>query len=256
MKLWQSKILIIGCTLTLLSCMASGQNRLETISYISESKHNDQLIVFIRGLGGTLRCPTNVHRCFQVEGFIDAVRSRNLPFDMAAPDAHLGYYQKRTLVQRLRADVILPAKSNGYKKVWLVGVSMGGLGALLYLKVHPEDIAGVVALGPYLGDDDILDEIKTAGGLRRWNPGPYDPEEQWQRMLWDWLKHYPNNTLHSPPVILGLGTQDLYIKGHRLLADNLPDDQVFETTGKHRFKTFKVLWDQVLDKQLIKVSDD
>ena len=155
-------------------------------------------------------------------------------------------------MQRLRTDVILPAKSQGYEKVWIVGVSMGGLGALLYLMEHPEDVAGVVVLGPYLGDDEIFDEIENAGGVQRWEPGSFDPNEQWQRMLWEWLKRYPNNDPDSPPIVMGLATEDAYYKGHKLLSANLPSDRVIETGGKHRFKTFKGIWDKVLERQLIR----
>lgn len=182
---------------------------------------------------------------------MDAVQSRQLPYDMAAPNAHGGYYRGRTLIQRLRTDVILPAKARGYQNIYLVGVSMGGLGALLYLKAHPEDVAGVVALGPFLGDDKLLEEIHSAGGVRQWQPGAYDPEKQWQRTLWDWLKHHPDNAADSPPIFMGLATEDLYLKGHRLLADTLPPERVVETNGKHRLKTFKVLWDKMLDNRFI-----
>lgn len=132
-----------------------------------------------------------------------------------------------------------------------MGVSMGGLGALLYLKEHPEDVAGVIALGPYLGDDKILDEIQTAGGVHSWQAGNFDPNEQWQRMLWDWLKHYPHKTPDHPSIFMGMATKDRYIKGHRLLAETLPKERVVQTAGKHRFETFKVLWDQMLDARFI-----
>lgn len=247
-----TKALAIISTFFISACFGSGKKPLEILTYVTEPQPQKNLIVFIRGLGGTLRCPVNVHRCFRVEGFVDAVQSRHLPYDMVAPNAHPGYYQERSLVERLRDDVILPAKASGYDKVWIVGVSMGGLGALLYLKVHPEDIAGVVVLGPYLGNKEILDEIVAAGGVRHWEPGDYDPDEQWQRMLWDWLKHYPNRDPECAPIIMGLATEDLYYKGHQLLAATLPPDRVIETGGKHRLKTFKGIWDMVLERQLIK----
>lgn len=246
------KTLVLVCVLFITACIGSAKTPLDTLSYTSNIQRSDNLIVFLRGMGGTLNCPTNAHKCFEVEGFVDAVRSRNLPFDMVAPNAHRGYYRGRSLIQRLKTDVILPAQADGYKKIWFVGISMGGLGALLYLKEHPEDVTGVIALGPYVGDDKILDEIQAAGGVQQWQPGTYDPNKQWQRMLWDWIKHYPSDSPDSPPIYLGLATDDLYLKGHRLLADSLPAERVVETTGKHRFKTFKVLWDDMLDQQFIR----
>lgn len=251
MRSRSTKVLALFSTFLLTACFGSGKKQLEVLAYPCQSQPQQNLIVFLQGLGGTLRCPMNVNRCFQMEGFVDAVQSRNLPYDMLAPNTHLGYYQERTLVERLRADVIQPAKADGYHNVWIVGVSMGGLGALLYLKTHPEDIAGVVVLGPYLGDSEILDEIAAAGGVQHWNPGVYNPVEQWQRMLWDWLKRYPNLDSDSAPIIMGMATDDLYYKGHKLLADTLPPDRVIETGGKHRFKTFKGIWDKVLEREFI-----
>lgn len=252
MTSWSTKALALCSTFLLAACFGSGRKPLEVLAYASQSRSQQNLIIFLQGLGGTLRCPVNVHRCFQKEGFVDAVQSRNLPYDMLAPNTHMGYYQERSLIERLRADVIQPARAGGYDKVWIVGVSMGGLGALLYLKAHPEDIDGVVVLGPYLGDSEILDEIAAAGGVQRWKPGVYDPVDQWQRMLWDWLKRYPNLDPDSTPIIMGMATDDLYCKGHKLLAATLPPDRVIETGGKHRFKTFKGIWDKVLERGFIK----
>lgn len=252
MNHWRSKILILSSLIMFLSaCMASSKGPLETLYWSASSQQSQNLIVFLRGMGGTLNCPTTVHRCFEVEGYVDAVTSRQLSYDMAAPNAHRGYYMGRNLVERLREDVILPAKAQGYEKIWIVGVSMGGLGALFYLMEHPEDIAGIVTLGPFLGYDEILDEIQSAGGVRRWEPGSYDPNEEWERMLWDFIKGHTGQETVAPPIIMGLATEDSYLKGHRLLANALDAAYVFETSGKHRMKTFKALWDMVLEKGYI-----
>jgi len=38
------------------------------------------------------------------------------------------------------------------KRIWLVGTSLGGHGALLYLSEHPRDIYATVVLAPFLAD--------------------------------------------------------------------------------------------------------
>ena len=53
------------------------------------------------------------------------------------------------MVDRLKEDVINPAKEKGYTKIWLVGISLGGLGSLLYAMEHPSDIEGMLVLAPY-----------------------------------------------------------------------------------------------------------
>lgn len=237
-------------------CIGSGKAPLESLTYTATPEKNKNLIVFLRGMGGTLNCPISGHKCFETEGFVEAVRKRGLPYDMVAPNAHFLYYENRTLDERLTEDVIKPAKASGYEKIWLVGVSMGGLGSLLYLKQHPEIIDGVLALGPllddsFIGNGAIIDEISAAGGIDTWEPGNYDPEDDWPRMLWDWLKAYNHNSGDQPPIYLGIGDDDPYYDAHELLASDLPRDRVIIIDGGHRFSTFKKIWDIFLDNQIL-----
>jgi len=233
-------------------CFAPGKVPLEVLKYESTPERNKNLIVFLRGMGGTLNCIFDGHECFEKEGFVEAVRKRGLPYDMVAPNAHFGYYDDRSLIVRLKEDVILPAKAMHYEKIWLVGTSMGGLGAILYLKEHEKDINGVLLLGPFLGDRLIVDEIYAAGGIDQWKPGDYDEEKDWQRMLWSCLKEYVRNGNDHPPIYLGIGTKDLYYRAQKLLASSLSPGHVIEVSGKHRFSTFKRIWDIFLDRQILK----
>lgn len=217
-------------------CAIFAKAPMEVLTYECPNKEaaNQQLIVFLRGLGGS-------HHTFEEEGLVADIRARELPFDMAAPNAHIGYYGFRNLITRLKQDVIAPAQTRGCKKIWLVGVSMGGLGAMLYFMEHPEDIAGVYLISPYLGSDLFFAEIEAAGGVRRWNPGFYNPDIDWQRMLWHWMK----KTIADHPdkiVYLGYGVNDPYISGQQLLATLLPPNRVNVIDGGHDFPTLKALW--------------
>ncbi len=97
-------------------------------------------------------------------------------FDMLAADAHSGYYADGTLVGRLHEDVIAPARRSGYKQIWLLGVSLGGYGSLLYAEQYPEEIDGIVLLAPYLGGRRFATEISEAGGLTSWSGDTLDGE--------------------------------------------------------------------------------
>ncbi len=218
----------------LLGCF--GNTPLETLNYPAQSdiKHKN-LIVFLRGLGGN-------HHDFVREGFVESVRQRNLPFDMTAPDAHFGYYFAETITNRLNTDIIGPAKSNGYEKIWLVGVSMGGLGSLLYVREYPEEVDGVYVISPFLGHEDIINEITAAGGVQQWHPGEYDPDNDWQRIFWHWLKQCANGEQPLPNIFLGFGSQDRFNPAHQLLRDLLPADHIFTITGDHDKKTMTKLW--------------
>lgn len=226
-------VLMLACALS--GCALLATAPMDVLTYKQqENASQEHLFVFLRGIGGS-------HCSFEEEGLVADVWKRGLPFDMAAPNAHLGYYERRNLVLRLKEDVIDPARARGSRKIWLVGVSMGGLGALLYLRERPEDIAGVYLISPFLGTQYFLDEIETAGGVNRWEPGPYNAELDWQRMLWDWLK--TDLAVHRNKIVyLGYGTEDTYRSGPRLLAALLPPSHVYAISGAHDYETFKTLW--------------
>ncbi len=42
---------------------------------------------------------------------------------------------------------------------------MGGLGSLLYSRVHSADVTGVLVIALFLGDRDLIEEIAAAGTL-------------------------------------------------------------------------------------------
>jgi hypothetical protein len=106
---------------------------------------------------------------------------------------------------------------------------------------RPQDIAGVYLISPFLGSQFFLEEIEAAGGVRKWNPGTYKAEDDWQRMLWHWMK----TTIADNPkkiVYLGYGTDDTYKSGPELLAALLPPSRVYAIPGGHDYQTFKALW--------------
>jgi pimeloyl-ACP methyl ester carboxylesterase len=231
-------VLMLVCALSGCALFANAPMDVLTYEHQGDADH-ERLFVFLRGIGGS-------HRSFAEEGIVADVWARDLPFDMAAPNAHFGYYERGNLVLRLKEDVIDPARARGLRKIWLVGVSMGGLGALLYLMERPEDIAGVYLISPFLGTQYFLDEIKTAGGVNRWDPGSYNAELDWQRMLWHWLK--TDLADHRDKIVyLGYGTEDTYKSGPQLLATLLPPSHVYAISGAHDYQTFKTLWKVFLE---------
>ena len=151
------------------------------------------------------------------------------------------------MVRRLHDDVVGPMREATGARVHLVGISMGGLGALIYAQAHPEDVAGVVVLAPYLGGDEVIDEITSAGGLAEWQP-PSDPDpDDFQRDIWTWLKGYTDPETDRPPLVLGWGTEDDLAPASRLLAEALPDDRVFTTPGGHDWPEWRALWEAILE---------
>ncbi|MDO9006267.1 MAG: alpha/beta hydrolase-fold protein [Aquabacterium sp.] len=190
-------------------------------------------------------------RDFIEHGFVAAVRERHLDVDIQLVDAHVAYYTGQTILERLQQDVIEPARQHGYRQIWLAGISIGGMGALAYTATHPADIAGVVALAPYLGPRNISADVVRAGGLRSWpDESQWLPEDDMDRRLWLWLK---SRTLSPPPegpplLYWGYGLADRFALGHKAVAEALPADKVFTVEGGHDWPAWISLWHQVLDK--------
>lgn len=198
------------------------------------------LLVLLPGLGDS-------ENDFVDRGFVAAVHARNLDVDTIAANATLGYYAKQTLVDRVRTDILEPARAKGYAQIWIAGISMGGLGALLTAKAE-KDITGVVLIAPYLGTDDVQKEIAAAGGVARWQPAPPPPNEDYNRELWRWLKATTEKPDSTPSIYLAAGDEDRLSAGHKLLSAVLPAERVFRTKGKHDWGPWSVLWADFLDR--------
>lgn len=191
------------------------------------------------------------------EGFVDAVRQRGMEVDLMLVDAHLGYYAERSILERLQADVLEPARKQGVKQIWLAGISLGAYGAILYGDRRPHELAGLVALGPYLGEQRTSDRLRAGGGLRNWMPPTELPSweqstiiDEADERLWRWLKAQtadppPGNT---PPVFLGYGDSDRFASAHRLLAEALPQSRVLTHPGGHDWDAWRPLWGALLDR--------
>jgi len=208
----------------------------------SEGSRADSLLVF---LPGAFLRPEE----FEREGFVAAVRERDLAADVMLVDANVAYYYDQTFIERLHAGVIEPQRARGYASIWLVGISIGGFGALIHELARPGRVDGIVALAPYLGRRPLGAEIVKAGGLRNWKaPEGPPPDDEADRRLWPWLQQYanPQSLLGLPPLYLGYGLADRFAANHRLLADALPPGRVFTTEGGHDWPQWSRLWRQVL----------
>jgi pimeloyl-ACP methyl ester carboxylesterase len=198
----------------------------------SGGRAKERLIIFLPGLG-------DVVEDFETNGFLHAIAEGHLPADAIAVDAHYGYYARRSVIDRLAHDVVLPARKRGYRDIWLVGISMGGMGALSYAMHHPEHVARVVLLGAYLGDARVIREIAEARG--RTQPTAGSLAEHTHR-LWSWIKRYAPEEAVFPKLYLGYGTNDRFGKANALLAGRLPAQHVLAIPGGHDWRTWRQLW--------------
>jgi pimeloyl-ACP methyl ester carboxylesterase len=205
-------------------------------NYIGPSTVRD-LLVLLPGIGDSAED-------FERHEFVAPVRSTEWPVDIVMVDAHYGYYVDRTVLQELHEGVFRPAKACGYRHIWIAGISLGGFGALLYASRYPEDVTGVLAMAPFLGTRDLIEEIVGAGGLARWADEGVQKED-YPRELWQWLRRSLSER-SGPKVYLAFGEQDIFAPAQRLLAASLSQQRVFIEPGEHSWPTWSRLWARFL----------
>jgi pimeloyl-ACP methyl ester carboxylesterase len=206
-----------------------------------EKKH-DTLLVFLPGI-------QDRSGVYADRGFIEAAKKHGVKADLIGVDAHVGYYKEKKLLGRVKEDVVEPAKKRGYRYIWLVGISLGGFGAIWYDAENPGDITGLVSLSPYLGEPEMIDEVSRAGGLRAWQPARTGELDD-QHRIWRGLKNYELPEKSARRVFLGYGLSDKFAFPDSILAAVLPREQVFAIKGDHDWSTWRRLWEIILERRL------
>ena len=64
---------------------------------------------------------------------------------------------------------------HGYRRIWLLGISLGGSGAMICATQRTPEIEGVFLLAPFLGTRGLIAEVEAAGGLQHWQAGEITP---------------------------------------------------------------------------------
>ena len=236
-------LLCLACSIGLIGCAGWREATvpLRTLSVqTSCDTRPDTLLVLLPGIG---MAPEE----FLDEGFVQAVRDAGLAADVLLVDAHLGYYNNRSVVDRLRDDVLRPARAQGYRQVWLAGISLGGLGALLYAQ-QQGDVDGLLLIAPYLGERLTALDIRNAGGLKRWRP-PAAPDAEFDVVLWRWLQQQTDasSTGRAVPLLLAYGLGDRFAYNAGVLAEVLPASRVFTMPGGHDWPQWRPLWRRMLE---------
>jgi pimeloyl-ACP methyl ester carboxylesterase len=178
---------------------------------------------------------------FLDEGFPEAVLRRQIPLDLRFVDLEMQHLDDREPLDRLRAEIVLPARGSGVS-VWLAGISLGGSIALDFASAYPDELDGLCLLAPYLGNRMLLKEITAACQFAGWEPGEL-AEGDVERRIWRYLKV----RVGSPPLYLGYGQEDRFSAAHNLLAGKLPADAVDVIAGGHEWRTWTKLWENFLD---------
>ena len=222
-----------------LGCAGSrGKKTLTTVRY-SGMTGKRSLVVLLPTMGGK-----GSH--YETQGFLDEVWERGFEAGIEVVDVNPSLYLGNRIVELLKTEVIEPAKNEGFEEIYFVGISLGGHGVLLYATIHPEDVDGVVILAPFISGDRASEAIDQAGGLETWEDCPF---LAWTHAcnLWKSLRDYVSDPKNQRKVVLGFGTEDIFVDQCRILSDVLLPEQVFTVPGGHDWETWKKLFAKAAD---------
>lgn len=187
---------------------------------------------------------------FYEHGFVDSVRQRGVQVDLLLADVNGQQVLDKTAVSALHNLVVQPAQHRGYRSIWLAGVSLGAFSALLYAAEHADaqasHLAGLLLLSPYPGTNDVLREIRAAGGAVSWSQRYSSSADE--RSWWHWLARQSARTEWGTPVYFGTGSNDRFLSGQSLISELLPQERICVLPGSHQWSTWKALWEHWLDQ--------
>jgi pimeloyl-ACP methyl ester carboxylesterase len=177
---------------------------------------------------------------FRKRRFVEIAREAGATFDVSAADAHVGYYAGGAVAERIEDDVVLPARRAGYQKVWLAGISLGGLGSLIYLEHYPRGVEGIFLMAPYLGEREAALAVERAGGLPSWDPPDVPRDElDFSTRIWAAARTALDG---GTPLILAYGSDDDLAPQIEVLARALPPERVRVFDGGHEWAPWLEAW--------------
>jgi pimeloyl-ACP methyl ester carboxylesterase len=185
---------------------------------------------------------------FAAHGLVAAAQRGMPALDVIALRPNLDLYLEGNLAPVLHEGVIAPALASGIRRIWLLGVSLGGMGALLYASEYPGLVEGLVLLAPFLGTHGTIAGLTQAGSFDLWEAdgsGATAPERQ----LLSWLQGHLRTGARFPRIFLGHGERDRFAAGHRLVAAELPESQVVRVGGGHDWAAWTEAWAAILARK-------
>lgn len=177
--------------------------------------------------------------------FFPAIERRCIPLDLLAVDLGLDAVSAGDALPAVLGQILLPARER-YKRVWLGGISLGGLLALSLNANYPGAIDGLCLIAPYPGSRLTTNAIARAGGLDDWQPTAEqltDPEFR----IYHWLKAPPSEL----PIFVGYGSEDRFATGMQAIAEHFPPAARHVVAGGHDWPAWCELWEHFLDSGLI-----
>lgn len=172
--------------------------------------------------------------------FFPACARRGLALDLLAVDLGLDAVSAGDALPAVLTQILQPARHT-HRRIWLGGISLGGLLALGLTADHPGSVDGLCLIAPYPGSRLTTNAIARAGGLDAWQPTAEelgDPEFR----VYRWLKAPPADL----PVFVGHGSEDRFASGMQAIAERFPAAARHVVPGAHDWPAWCNLWEHFL----------
>lgn len=235
---------LLACLLTLVGCAAGGDvSKPVPTTFIAAPQPAHRLVVMLPGRGDSLQALTDT-------GIAKIIQQSWPDADVLLTGLTMPFYRQGRAAQRLHDEVIEPAQRKAYRQVWLAGISLGGMGTLLYDSEYPDQIDGLLLLSPYLGEDAIHQQIRQAGGLAAWQAGPAQAmgPDTFQHEVWRSLQAWSRRPQRTSSTWLAYGADEPFRQPIELMTPLLPADHVIMLPGKHNWKLWKPAMRALLER--------
>lgn len=177
--------------------------------------------------------------------FFPACARRGLALDLLAVDLGLDAVSAGDALPAVLAQILQPARHT-HRRIWLGGISLGGLLALGLTADHPGSVDGLCLIAPYPGSRLTTNAIARAGGLDAWQPTAEQLDDPEYR-VYNWLKAPPAGL----PSFVGYASEDRFADGMRAIAERFPPTARCTVPGNHDWPAWCELWEYFLDSGLV-----
>jgi len=177
----------------------------------------------------------------QQSGIASTIQKQLSDADVWLIELTFPYYMEGRAPQRVHEQIVQPAKRAGYREIYLAGASMGGMGVLLYEREYPDQASGLILMAPYMGDEELIEEITAAGGLAKWQAGPKPKKidsDNVGREEWRLIQSWKADNQRTRQVWLICGKSDRFHGAVKFIAPLLPPGHTVEPDGGHAWSVW------------------
>jgi pimeloyl-ACP methyl ester carboxylesterase len=180
---------------------------------------------------------------FATRGLVAVAQAGETIVDVIAARPEQSRYLDGTVAPALQQAVLSPARRAGYRRIWILGISLGGMGALSCAAEY-DGVEGLILLAPFIGTHGTMAELACAGGFAGWREEASIATHP-ERKILAWLQARLAGAT-GPALWLGHASRDRFAAGHRLLAAAMPEGRAMQVDGEHDWDAWRAAFEAIM----------